>query len=293
MQQRKIRIGSRESPLARRQSELIMQIIAKAHPEITLELVTMKTTGDRILDRPLDKIGGKGLFVKELDIALSDGRIDLSVHSLKDMPMQQPEELPIVAFSKRADARDVLILPQNAQTLNPQKPIGCSSARRRLQLAKLFPQMRVQTIRGNVQTRLTKLETEYSALVLAYAGLERLDMCERIHRIFSPEEMLPAAGQGILSVQGRAGEDFAFLSCVDDENARIAALAERSFVRVLDGGCSSPIAAYAQIAGRELKLTGLFAREDAHTYLIREKTGLCEDAQRLGEQLANEVKKDL
>ena len=168
----KLRIGSRESRLAVIQSQMVMKLIAAAEPEAELELVTMKTTGDKILDKTLDKIGGKGLFVRELDQARRDGRADFTVHSLKDMPMQVPEDLPLAAFSSREDPRDVLVLPEGATELDKSKPIGCSSRRRQLQLKLLFPDMDIQPVRGNVQTRLAKLEAgQFSALVLAAAGL--------------------------------------------------------------------------------------------------------------------------
>lgn len=289
MQKRKIRVGSRESKLAVVQSELVMGLIARAHPEIQLELVTMKTTGDRILDRPLDQVGGKGLFVKELDRALIDGRIDLSIHSLKDMPMEQPEGLPIVAYSKRADPRDVLVLPLGGR-LDPQKPIGCSSARRRLQLAALYPKMSVESVRGNVLTRLAKLESGYAALVLAYAGLSRLGLENRISRIFTTDEMIPAAGQGILAIQGRAGEDYGFLDCVDDADSRRAALAERAFVRTLDGGCSSPVAAYARPEGEKLLLTGLYYEESTGRHIIETAKGSWNEPERLGRCLAERLR---
>ena len=200
----KVIIGSRESVLAVLQSEMVRSYIEKKNPGISAELLTMKTTGDRILDRTLDKIGGKGLFVKELDRALLDGRSDISVHSLKDMPMEVPEELPLLAFSEREDPRDVLVLPEGVQSLDRSKPLGCSSLRRTIQLKKLYPDMEVKSIRGNLQTRLRKLdEGGYAGLVLAAAGLKRLGLENRISRYFSTEEILPAAGQGILAVQGR------------------------------------------------------------------------------------------
>lgn len=289
MQKRKIRVGSRESRLAVIQSELIMGLIAQAHPEIELELVTMKTTGDRILDRPLDKVGGKGLFVKELDRALLEGRIDLSIHSLKDMPMEQPEGLPIVAYSKRADPRDVLVLPLG-KALDPEKPIGCSSARRRLQLAALYPGMSVESVRGNVLTRLTKLENGYAALVLAHAGLSRLGLENRINRVFTTNELIPAAGQGILAIQGREREDYGFLDCVDDAASRRAALAERAFVRTLDGGCSSPVAAYARLEGETLLLTGLYYDESTGKHTIETLKGSRNEPEKLGLLLAERLR---
>ena len=228
----KVIIGSRESVLAVLQSEMVRSYIEKKNPGISAELLTMKTTGDRILDRTLDKIGGKGLFVKELDRALLDGRSDISVHSLKDMPMEVPEELPLLAFSEREDPRDVLVLPEGVRDLDRSKPLGCSSLRRTIQLKKLYPDMEVKSIRGNLQTRLRKLdEGGYAGLVLAAAGLKRLGLENRISRYFSTEEILPAAGQGILAVQGRKDEDHSYLEGYCDAGAWTAGLAERAFVR--------------------------------------------------------------
>ena len=207
-----IRIGSRESRLAVVQTRLVADYIQEALPEAEVCLVTMKTTGDRILDRPLEAVGGKGLFVKELDRALLEGRTELSVHSLKDLPMDLPAELPILGYSRREDPRDVLVLPAGSDQWDRSKPLGCSSKRRILQLQRLYPEVRASLIRGNVQTRLRKLdEGRYGAIVLAAAGLKRLGLEDRISRYFSPEEMLPAAGQGILAVQGRAGVDYGYL----------------------------------------------------------------------------------
>lgn len=183
----KIIIGSRESKLAVLQSEMVRDYIKEKNPEMEVEILTMKTTGDIILDRTLDKVGGKGLFVKELDKALMDGRSILSVHSLKDMPMEVPEELPLLAFSRREDPRDVLVLPEGVSELDKSKPLGCSSLRRTLQLKKLYPDMEVKSIRGNLQTRLRKLdEGQYSALILAAAGLKRLGLESRINRYLQP-----------------------------------------------------------------------------------------------------------
>lgn len=286
---RKIIVGSRESRLAVVQSRIVMDEIHKYHPELELELVTMKTTGDKILDRTLDKVGGKGLFVKELDQALLEGRVDITVHSLKDMPMELSPELPLAAFSRRADPRDALILPTGETSLLLEKPIGCSSARRILQLGSLLPGTSTKSVRGNVITRLAKLDAgEFSALVLARAGLLRLELESRISRVFSVEEMIPAAGQGVLAVQTRADGDMSFLDCVDDRDSRIAATAERAFVRALGGGCSSPIAAYAVIAGDEIKLSGLYCGEDGK-YRTGVIAGDAARARQLGEALAAEL----
>jgi hydroxymethylbilane synthase len=256
-----------------------------------LELVTMKTTGDLILDRTLEQIGGKGLFVKELDRALRQGEVDLTVHSLKDMPMETPEDLPIVAYTCREDPRDVLVLPEGVSVLNPEKPIGCSSRRRQLQLATLYPEMEVQPVRGNLQTRLAKLDGgQFSALVLAAAGLKRLGLEHRISRYFTPEEILPAAGQGIIAVQGRAGEEVAPLSAVRSADAGFCAQAERAFVRTLNGGCTSPVAAYAQCRDGVLTLTGLYVSSDESVVRRGTLTGLPEEGEALGRALAQKLK---
>ena len=291
MNKRIVRIGSRDSKLAVMQTELIIHAVTKYHPEIQFELVTMKTTGDIILNQTLDKIGGKGLFVKELDIALAEGRIDCCVHSLKDMPMEENPDFPITALPKRGDPRDVLVLPQMQHFENITAQIGSSSFRRQIQLKKLFPSCHCLPVRGNIITRLQKLDCgEFSSLVLAGAGLQRVGLSERISRYFSTDEMIPAAGQGILAVQSRKNEDVSFLSCIHNKESEYAALAERAFVRTLDGGCSSPIAAYAQIHGTELKLTGLYAKEHQWEYIIDSVIGNTDNAVQLGEQLAQTMK---
>ncbi|MCF2682267.1 hydroxymethylbilane synthase [Faecalicatena contorta] len=283
-----VRIGSRESKLAVWQAEHVAHTIEQAHPEIEVQIITMKTTGDRILDRNLDQVGGKGLFVKELDIALMEKRTDLSVHSLKDMPMEVSEALPILAYSKREDPRDVLLFRKGTDNV---KVIGTSSRRRQVQLEKLYPDCIFTGMRGNVQTRLRKLEEGMcDATVLAMAGLKRLGMESAAGRILDPEEVIPAAGQGILAVQGRAGEDYYYLDCIMDQDGRTAALAERAFVRMLDGGCSSPIAAYAQITDGQVILSGLYYNEETGSYIIGKKQGPEKDAERIGRTLAAELK---
>lgn len=287
----KIRFGSRESKLAVVQSRMVMEAVRKANPQAELELVTMKTTGDKILDRTLDQIGGKGLFVKELDLALREGKVDFTVHSLKDMPMETPEDLPLVAFSKRADPRDVLVLPEGACEMDPRKPIGCSSRRRQLQLQKLYPGFNIQPVRGNVQTRLRKLdEGQYCALVLAAAGLKRLGLENRIARYFTTEEILPAAGQAILAVQTRAGVDTSVLSGFHDADSACCALAERAFVRELDGGCTSPVAAYAQVEKDNIQITGLYVSPDETVIRKGRAQGPKARAEELGRALARELK---
>lgn len=289
---KKLVVGSRESRLAVIQTQLAIQAIRACQPGLEVELLTMKTTGDKILDRTLGQVGGKGLFVKELDAALLAGRVDLTVHSSKDLPMETDPRLPLVAFSRRADPRDALVLPAGVTELDPAKPIGCSSLRRQLQLKALFPQMRTAPVRGNVLTRLEKLDRgEYAALVLAAAGLERLGLEGRVSRYFSVEEMLPAAGQGILAVQARADFDPACLREFNDPDSRDCLLAERAFVRALDGGCSSPVAAYATVDGAALALTGLYV--DSHGEACRQTiSGPREQGERLGAALAQDMRRE-
>lgn len=279
-----IRVGSRDSCLAVVQAEEVCRALGDC------ELITMKTTGDMVLDKTLDKVGGKGLFVKELDRALADGRVDLTVHSLKDVPMEQPDGLPLVAFTKRADARDALVLPESG-VWNKSKPLGCASARRRVQLKALFPEIDVQPVRGNVQTRLAKLESgAYGALVLAAAGLQRLGLEGRISRYFSPDEIIPAAGQGILAVQGRAGEWEDAVRLIDDADARDCAAAERSFIKTLGGGCFAPVAAYAETQGDTLHLRGLYVTENEQHMARGAVTGRRTEAAALGRTLALQLK---
>ena len=285
-----IRIGSRESKLAVIQSELVMDAIRAVRPELDLELVTMKTTGDKILDRTLDQVGGKGLFVKELDAALLDGRVDLTVHSCKDLPMDIDPRIPLAGFTAREDPRDVLVLPEGVSELDPAKPIGCASPRRAAQLRALFPGMAVAPVRGNVLTRLAKLDGgQFSALVLAAAGLRRLGLEHRVSRCFTVEELLPAAGQGILALQARAGEDLSYLEGVLDADGAACALAERAFVRALDGGCSSPIAAHAVVEGGIITIDGLYVDEQGRMRRDR-LSGPREQGEELARRLAERLR---
>lgn len=289
---KKVIIGSRESRLAVIQSEMVRDFICeKNNDQVIAEILTMKTTGDKILDRTLDKIGGKGLFVKELDKALLEGKTDISVHSLKDMPMELPKELPIVAYSKREDPRDVLVLPKGVKELDLSKPIGSSSLRRILQLKKIYPGVEFKSIRGNVNSRLSKLDSgEYSAIVLAAAGLKRLGLEERISRYFTVEEMIPAAGQGILAVQGRCEENYDYLKGFHEAEAMYAALAERAFVSELNGGCSSPVAAHAVVQKEKLQLFGLYYDEKEQDYMTGSICGAWNEARVLGTELACRLK---
>lgn len=291
---KKIVIGTRKSALAKIQAEMVRAYIRETYPDWETELLPLQTDGDRILDQPLEKIGGKGLFVKELDLALLDGRSDLSVHSLKDVPMEIAEELPLVAFSSREDARDVLVLPEGKTEPDFSLPVGCSSRRRMAQFQLLYPQAQFRTIRGNVQTRLQKLDAgEYGAILLAAAGLKRLGLSHRISRYFTTEEMIPAAGQGILAVQGRAGGDYRYLDGFSDKESRVCALAERAFVRALGGDCSAPVAAYAETENEKVLLSALYADEKNGRIYKDKIEGSIQKPEDAGRLLARQFQKQI
>ena len=287
-----IRILSRDSALAIRQAELVAAAIKRYDPALQTELITMKTTGDLILDRTLDEIGGKGLFVKELDDALLCRAGDISVHSCKDLPVGDTPALPLVAFSAREDARDALVLPLGATGLDAAKPIGCSSARRAVQLRGLYPEMSVKPVRGNVPTRLSKLDGgEYSALVLAAAGLRRLGLAHRISRLFEPEELLPAACQGIIAVQAISGANTEYLRLFHSAESELIARAERAFTGALGADCSSPVAAYAVWHGDKYKISGMLVGKDGTPYYdcaTSTAETLTATAQSLAERMKNE-----
>lgn len=289
----KIRVGSRDSKLAVLQSEIVIDCIKKHHPDIEVELITMKTTGDIILDRTLDKIGGKGLFVKELDRALVDNKVDITVHSFKDMPMEVSKDIPIVAVSKRETPFDVLILPENIKEIDFTQPIGCASARRTIQIKKIYPDAFVKPVRGNVLTRLEKLDRgEYSALILAYAGVKRLGLEHRITRVFDVNEMIPPACQGVIAVQARAGFDVSFLNEFNDKISQITTTCERAFVKALDGGCSCPIASFATVSQDKIELTGMFVDEKEQIF-IKKACDTIENAEKLGENLAKAILEEI
>ncbi|MBR6259677.1 MAG: hydroxymethylbilane synthase [Oscillospiraceae bacterium] len=293
MNAKKIVVGSRESTLAVAQAMTVVDYLRKTLPETEIELVTMKTTGDRILDRSLSQVGGKGLFVKELDAALRSRAVDITVHSLKDVPMETAPDLPLICFSKREDPRDVLVLPTGRTEPDPERPIGSASLRRSLQLRSLYSGFEILPVRGNVQTRLRKLdEGQYGALVLAAAGLKRLGLSHRISRYFSADEIIPAAGQGVIAIQGRAGEDYSYLDGYADNDSRLTSVCERAFTAELGGGCTSPVCAYAEITGGLLRLRGLYYDETSGTYRVGEKEGSASDARRLGKELALELRGD-
>ena len=287
---RTVRIGSRDSALAIRQTEIVMEAVKKNHPEIEFEVLTFKTTGDKILDTSLDFLGGKGLFIKELEQALFDGAIDIAVHSYKDMPYEETEGLPIVALSEREAPFDALVLPQGASGIDASKPVGSSSQRRTIQFSRLFGGLDIKPVRGNVPTRLSKLDRgEYSALILAEAGLNRLSLQHRVSRVFTLDEMIPSGSQGILAVQGRQGVDYSYLDCFHSRDSEIVSKAERQYLKTLDAGCSAPVGVYAQLDGDTLTLTGMYV-DDTGNVATGKLSGGVDEAESLGERLAGQLK---
>ena len=282
---RVIRIGTRGSLLAVAQAQIIAEKISRTWPDVRTELVKITTSGDKNMSPfSSDPAGIKSMFTFELEQALMNRDIDFAVHSLKDLPANINPNLPIVAYSRRADPRDALVLRDDAGAL------GSSSLRRRLQLEELYPHRKIIPVRGNITTRLAKLDSgEYGGLVLAIAGLERLGLTNRIARVFQPSEIMPAPGQGILACQGRLDEDYSYLACVNDPDSRDCAIAERSFSRALNAGCNVPIGAYAVVEGDTLTLRGLFIDEKTRRFFMGELAGKRSDAQELGERLAEVI----
>lgn len=283
-----IKIGSRSSLLAVAQTNILIEKLRASYPETEFELVTMKTTGD-INMKPFsdssDKAGIKGLFTKELEEALESEAIDLAVHSLKDVPMAENPKLPIVAYSAREDARDVAVFPEGREY--DGGVIGCSSARRQLQLAKIFPEAKIEPVRGNIITRIRKLDDgEFSMLMLASAGLKRAKLENRISRYFSPDEVVPAPGQGVLACQGKAGRDYSWLDVIKDKDAEICIKTERAFAALLGGGCTSPVGAFAEIKGNELSLLGFYQNEKTGECTKASITGNINEPEKLARELA-------
>ena len=289
-------IGSRGSKLALWQAEQARERLQTLNPQLVVHIEIIKTTGD-VKSDPLSVIGGKGVFTKELEDALLDGRIDLAVHSLKDLPTILPDELSIAAICEREDARDALVLRAgsgNGSLLHLPRGavVGTSSQRRLAQLKALRSDVVVTDLRGNVDTRIRKLdEGQYDAVILASAGLVRLGLHERISARIAVSEMLPAVGQGAIAIETRSDNKLAVQSAsrLDHRETRIACLAERAFLRGLGGGCQLPIAAHATLDGEVLKLDGLVARPDGSEILRGSLSGTPENPEALGSALASQL----
>ena len=290
----KIRIATRKSALALWQAEHVAKRL-QALPGVSgTELLPMSTRGDEILDRSLQKIGGKGLFIKELEVAMQAGEADLAVHSMKDVPAELPAGFCLAATLERANFADALVSRngEKIDALQHGARIGSSSLRRQAQLKLLRPDLLVEPLRGNVNTRLTKLEEgRYDAIILAAAGLERLELDHHISQQFTPEQMLPAAAQGVLGLECR--EDNAKLRDVlgqlSDPQTVQTTLAERAIARVLQASCQSPVAAYATVAAGELTVTALVAHPDGSTVIKDHLSGTANDAARIGADLAQKL----
>lgn len=289
-------IGSRGSKLALWQAEWVKERLNRLHLRTQVSIEIIKTSGDVLNDVPLSVIGGRGVFTKELEDALLGGRIDLAVHSLKDMPTMLPEGLTIPAITEREDARDALVLRQGLKIegaslahLPDRSVVGTSSPRRLSQLKHLRPDLTVKDVRGNVDTRLGKLDAgEYDAVILASAGLRRLGLAHRISVPIDIKEMLPAVGQGALAVETREGDEAVehLLASLDDRAARAACTAERALLRSLGGGCQLPIAAHGVAQNGRLRLDGLVAELSGRTIIRDSLEGPASDAERLGGELA-------
>ena len=286
-----IRIATRESPLALWQAEHVRSRLIRHHPALSVELVAMTTQGDRILDTPLATVGGKGLFIKELEHALLNGTADIAVHSMKDVTVDMPDGLALPVIMKRADHRDVFISNrfQSLDELPEGACIGTSSLRRQCQLRAYRPDLVLKDLRGNVGTRLRKLdEDQFDAIVLAAAGVTRLGFDYRIREYLEPKIMLSAIGQGAIGIEMRADDPdiLNIIKSLDDEITKTQLMAERAFSRKLYGGCQLPIAAYAKIDSDQLNLCGLVGNPDGKTIIKGELDGSINNAEALGLQLA-------
>ena len=289
-----LRIATRKSPLALWQAEHVAARLRAAHPGLAVELVGMSTQGDRILDSPLAKVGGKGLFVKELEVALLDGRADIAVHSMKDVPVEFPDGLHLPVILEREDPRDAFVsnayarfedLPQGAR-------VGTSSLRRQCQLAARRPDLVIDSLRGNVNSRLAKLDAgQFDAIILAATGLKRLGFAERIRCELEPETSLPAIGQGAIGIECRRDDarTGALIAVLDDADTHLRLRAERALNTRLKGGCQVPIAGHAILDGDQLWLRGLVGEPDGSRMLRAERRGPASEAEALGVQLAEDL----
>jgi len=287
----KLVIASRESALAMWQAKHIQARLQALYPQCDVSILGMTTTGDQILDSPLSRIGGKGLFVKELENALADGRADLAVHSMKDVPMHLPEGFVLTATGEREDPRDAFVSNDYAslEELPEGSVVGTSSLRRQSQIQARFPTLKIESLRGNVQTRLRKLdEGQYAAIILAAAGLIRLELGDRIKGFIDPADSIPAVGQGALGIEINAARTDlrAILAPLNHQDTELCVLAERGFSRALAGSCTVPLGAYATKRGDTITMQGFVASVDGKQMLKETVTGNATDAEKLGQQLA-------
>lgn len=294
-QPHRIRIATRESRLALWQAEHVASLLRNAHPGLQVELVPMTTQGDRILDRTLAQVGGKGLFIKELEVAIAEHRADIAVHSMKDVPSEMPEGMTLAVMLQRADPRDAFLSNRydSFATLPLGAHVGTSSLRRQCQLLAARPDLRVSALRGNVDTRLRKLdEGQYDAIILAAAGLLRLGLDARIRHYLDLDVSLPAVGQGIIGIEARSDDahNLALVQALHDADAVHCCEAERAFAAQLQGSCQSPIAGFAEIvAPQTLRLRGVVGSIDGQTIFRDEIIGSVAQRQQLGHELASRL----
>ncbi len=286
-----LKIATRKSPLALWQAEHVKNKLIQAHSGLSVELVSMQTEGDRFLDAPLIAVGGKGLFIKELEQALLDGRADIAVHSMKDVTIDLPDELALPVIMEREDPRDVFISNtyEKIEDLPAAAVLGTSSLRRQSQVKALHPEIVLKDLRGNVGTRLGKLDAgEYDAIMLAAAGIIRLGLGERITQLIPPSVLLPAIGQGAIGIECRADDDVVheLISPLNHQETTLCVQAERAFSRRLFGGCQLPIAGQATVIGDEIELVGLIARVDGSEVIKSEQKGHAADIENIGTALA-------
>ncbi|MGN2615569.1 hydroxymethylbilane synthase [Aliivibrio fischeri] len=296
-QQLPVRIATRKSPLALWQAHFVKDALQAAHPGLEVELVTMVTKGDIILDTPLAKVGGKGLFVKELEVAMLEGRADLAVHSMKDVPVEFPEGLGLVTICEREDPRDAFVSNtyNNIDELPQGAVVGTCSLRRQCQLKEARPDLIIKELRGNVGTRLQKLDDgNYDAIILACAGLIRLGLEERIKSAIEPEQSLPAVGQGAVGIEARLDDDRlrALLEPLNHPETANRVLCERAMNNRLEGGCQVPIGSYSLIDGDQIWLRALVGEPDGSVMIRGEVSGPVSDAEALGTQLADQLLND-
>lgn len=289
-----VRIATRRSPLALWQAEFVRSTLLAKHPKIKVELVKMVTQGDKILDTPLAKVGGKGLFVKELETGMLRGDADIAVHSIKDVPVAFPEGLHLSVICEREDPRDAFVSNEYAEISSlPQGAIvGTSSLRRQCQLRAWRPDLQIKDLRGNVNTRLSKLDhSEYDAIILASAGLKRLGFEQRIQQFLDPSISLPAVGQGAVGIECRVNDDRIneLIAPLNHNDTRTCVLAERAMNTRLEGGCQVPIAGYAVLEYGQLKMRGLVGRPDGKHVVRGEIEGLPKAAEQLGTALADDL----
>ena len=291
---KKLVIASRESALAMWQARHIQSLLQVLYPQTQVEILGMTTTGDQILDSPLARIGGKGLFVKELEQALADGRADLAVHSMKDVPMHLPDGFIMAATGEREDPRDAFVSNQfaNLAALPAGSVVGTSSLRRQSQLQARFPHLKIESLRGNLQTRLRKLdEGQYAAIILAAAGLKRLGLEARIADLIDPEDSIPAVGQGALGIEISAARTdlLPLLAPLNHADTACCVEAERGMSRALAGSCTVPLGAYAEKHGDRIHIRGFVASVDGREMLRESLTGSPHNAEQLGQQLAQKL----